>query len=91
MIYLEIVRKKWNNKHYIITIFRVIGAIAVKEVNTIPVLAVLREYIVLAIKSVSVLFQNILEKISGYTSLHRPIPVGIGASTSKIKTIEKYY
>ena len=58
-----------------------------KEVNTILVPAIPGKYIVLAIKPVPILFQNILEKISSYTSLYLPIPVGIGASTGTIKTV----
>lgn len=67
----------------------------IKEVNTVSTPVVPGKYTVLAIKLVSALLQNVLEKILGYTSLfrlYRPIlivPTSIGVSIDTIKKIKK--
>lgn len=72
-----------------------------KEVNIVPVLAILEKYTVPAIKPVPVLLQNVPEKITGCIGLfqlYRPVLASIGVLVGIIrkykiekKFIKKHY
>ena len=59
-----------------------------REANTIPVLTVPGKYTTLAIKSISVLLQNLPKKIPSCTGLNQAIPTIISVSASTIKIIK---
>ena len=60
-----------------------------KEVNIVPISAVLGKYTVPTIKSVLVLLQNVLEKISSCIGLYRLVLADVGVSAGTIKTNKK--
>ena len=60
-----------------------------KEVNIVPISAVLGKYTVPTIKSVLVLLQNVLKKIPSCTVLYQLVLADIGVSAGTIKTNKK--
>ena len=60
-----------------------------KEVNIVPISAVLGKYTVPTIKSVLVLLQNVLKKILSCTGLYQLVLADIGVSAGTIKTNKK--
>ena len=60
-----------------------------KEVNIVPISAVLGKYTVPTIKSVLVLLQNVLKKIPSCTVLYQLVLADIGVSARTTKTNKK--